>query len=139
MQIPPSFPLCFNSSCPRRTTCLHYEAGQNVPSRVTSGCAIYPTALTIDGTCPYYRENVKVKLAHGFKNLFAVVKKKDIEALRNKIKQYLGGHGTYYRYNRGEKYLTPRQQEGIQAIYREFGYNEPLSFDHYLSDYDFSE
>ena len=62
MKIPSTFPLCFNSSCPRKTTCLRYVAGQHIPSKVTSGSAIYPTALSSDGTCPYYREYVKVKL-----------------------------------------------------------------------------
>lgn len=114
-------------------------AGQNISSRVTSGNAIYPTALAADGTCPYYRDNVKVKLAYGFLKIFAVVRKKDIEPLRNNIKQYLGGHGTYYRYNRGEKQLTPVQQKAILAICQEFGYNETLTFDKYLTDYDFSE
>lgn len=139
MKIPPTYSLCFNPTCPRTTTCLRYMAGQNISSRVTSGNAIYPTALAADGTCPYYRDNVKVKLAYGFLKIFAVVRKKDIEPLRNNIKQYLGGHGTYYRYNRGEKQLTPVQQKAILAICQEFGYNETLTFDKYLTDYDFSE
>lgn len=139
MKIPPAYSLCFTSSCPRKATCLHYVAGQNISSRVTLGSAIYPTALSSDGTCPYYREYVKVKLAYGFQKIFAVIRKKDVEPLRKRLKHYLGGHGTYYRYNRGEKRLTPVQQDTILAICQEFGYTETLTFDNYLTDYDFSE
>ena len=139
MKIPSAYSLCFTPTCPRKTTCLRYVAGQHIPSKVTSGSAIYPTALSSDGTCPYYREYVKVKLAYGFQKIFAVVRKKDVEPLRNRLKQYLGGHGTYYRYNRGEKLLTPVQQDAILTICQEFGYTETLTFDNYLTDYDFSE
>lgn len=139
MKVPSTFPLCFNSSCPRRTTCLHYEAGQNIPSRVTSGCAIYPTALTIDGTCPYYRENVKVKLAYGFNTLYANVKKKDISQIRERLIAYVGNRTSYYRFNSGEKYLSPLQQEYILNIFKEYGYTDSLQFDHYLETYDFTD
>lgn len=137
MKVPSTFPLCFNTACPRKETCLHYTAAQHIESTRKVGEAIYPSALQPDGSCIYYRESKVINQAYGFRNLFAHVKQKDAEILRNKIKQYLGGHGTYYRYNRGERTLTPEKQEWILNLFREYGYTDFLTFDEYLTDYDF--
>lgn len=139
MKVPPTFALCFNLQCTNKETCLRYSAAQYIVATRKVGVAIYPSALQPDGSCAYYRENKIINHAYGFSNLFSHVKQKDAETLRNQIKQYLGGHGTYYRYNRGEKILTPLQQEWILNLFRKYGYNEPLTFDQYIADYDFSE
>ena len=57
----------------------------------------------------------------------------------SRMKAYLGGHGTYYRYNRGEKLLTPEQQEWILRLFTRYGYSENLSFEGYCDVMDFSE
>jgi hypothetical protein len=55
---------------------------------------------------------------------------------RNQIKKYLGGHGTYYNYNKGKYLLTPEQQEWIMNLLRRYGYTENLRFDGYRNEYD---
>ena len=50
----------------------------------------------------------------------------------------LGGKTSYYRYHRGEKLLTPEQQEAINELFEEKGYCKP-SFDHYKESIDFTD
>ena len=47
------------------------------------------------------------------------------------------GCGPYYRYHHGEHILTPRQQEDIMNILARFGSTDGLTFDHYVTDFDF--
>ena len=76
--------------------------------------------------------------AWGFDPIFAEVKQKYSTRLRNDIKQFLGGHGTYYRYCNGSRLLTPEKQEWIVSLFRNCGYTDNLTFDYYEDVYDFS-
>ena len=53
------------------------------------------------------------------------------------VKKLLGCHTNYYRYNRGEKLLNPKQQEQIRKLFRKYGYDTGIEFDHYVTTYDF--
>ena len=134
--VPAGWQLCFCEDCPRHGECLRYRAGQHVPAKLHWGPAVYPTAWK-SGECDFFREAQIVTLAWGFKPLFRDVKQKDYTPLRDKIKGYLGGHGTYYRYNRGERLLNPEQQEWVLNLFRRYGYTEDLAFAQYKDAYDF--
>ena len=56
----------------------------------------------------------------------------------SRLTQYLGGNGTYYLYRNGKKWLTPRQQADIRAIFRRAGYKEEVVFGETRIDYDFT-
>ena len=51
--------------------------------------------------------------------------------------KYLGGKTPYYRYNRGDKLLTPEQQAWIIRRFESAGYTKDLEFDGYVTTYDF--
>ena len=78
-------------------------------------------------------------VAWGFTTLFADVKAKDEKHLRNLIKAYLDNHTAYYRYHQGQRKLTIVQQNWILDLFRKWGYNEPLAFDHYEESFDFTQ
>jgi hypothetical protein len=50
----------------------------------------------------------------------------------------LGSHTSYYRYHRGEKLLTPEQQQWILDLFAQYGYTNELHFDSYRDMIDFS-
>ena len=103
------------------------------------GNAVYPTAKK-GSQCKLYKEIRVINGAYGFKSLFSEVKQKDYTPLRDQIKDYLGGHGTFYRYNSGDKLLTPEQQQWILNLFDSYGYKkEDLAFEHYKDAIDFSE
>lgn len=86
-----------------------------------------------------YRANTPIRGAYGFSKMFENVRKKDVSLLREKVIEYLGSQSGYYRYNSGQRLLLPEQQEQILALFREQGYQENLSFDHYSETYDFTD
>ena len=139
MKIPSTFPLCFNSSCPRKATCLRYVAGAQLPDTKLYALSVLPRTLQADGECPMYRGNTPIKGAYGFSTLFSNVKQKDVSLLREKVIKYLGSQSGYYRYNNGTRLLLPEQQAQILTLFREHGYQEHLRFDHYCETYDFTD
>ena len=136
--VPVSWLLCFCEGCPRHAECLRYAAGQYVPNDLTWGPSVYPVAWH-QGSCQHFKPIRIIHAAYGFKQLFQEVKQKDYTPLREQMKAYLGGHGTYYRYNRGERLLTPEQQQWILNLFARYGYKENLAFDYYRDIIDFTE
>ncbi|QAR31708.1 hypothetical protein EQP59_10345 [Ornithobacterium rhinotracheale] len=137
-QIPASYTRCFQQECPKASHCLRFLAGKQIPNAQLSGQAVYPTARQGD-TCKMFRQVRIIRAAYGFKSLFAEVKRKDSTDLRRSIIAYLGGESAYYRYHRGDRWLTPEQQEWIFEHLRKQGYTEQLQFDVYQEMYDFSK
>ncbi|MBR0490219.1 MAG: hypothetical protein IJJ68_08470 [Prevotella sp.] len=136
-QVTAGYQLCFLNDCPRRGECLRYMAGQHKPEKPDWGLAIYPSMHRDEQGCRFFQTNEPKHMAWGFDTIFEDVKSKHEASLRNAIKNYLGGHGTYYRYHRGERMLTPEQQEWIIHLFQKTGYQTNLRFDHYADVYDF--
>ena len=133
--LPPSWTFCFLAGCPHAEQCLRHITTRLIPNDKISGSAVYPTVLK-NPKCPYFKAAGKIHAAYGFDTLFENVKSKDEKYLRDSIKDYLGGHGTYYRYRNGEKLLTPEQQQWIIDLFRRYGYTKNLQFGHYKDVYD---
>ena len=136
-RVPAGYQMCFLGDCPRRDECLRYMAGQRLPERLTWGPAVYPTMKRDEQGCRFFRTSEPKHMAWGFDTIFEDVKSKHESGLRAAMKAFLGGHGTYYRYHRGEKMLTPEQQAWIIKLFQQAGYHEHLQFDHYADVYDF--
>lgn len=135
--VPPTWAVCFIADCPLAAGCLKHFAGEHIPADRHFGSAVYSTALE-NGKCTEFKQMRIMHGAWGFNTIFAEVKRKDNTPLRDAIKNFLGGHGTYYRYHHGEHLLTPEQQEWIVNLFRSNGYADNLVFDHYQDAYDFS-
>lgn len=137
-ETPKTWTNCFNENCPLKTDCLHYITGEKIPDGMTFGYAVYPHALH-DGQCNYYKCCQFTHEAWGFEGLLKNVHYQNVARIRTEIKNYLGGHSTYYRYNKGERLLSPEQQQHIIAIFNKYGYKENLAFDGYKDVIDFRE
>lgn len=135
--MPSSYMMCFNTACPKAETCLHLMAGANLPATYTCGLAIYPNMQTGENGCKFFDEAQPKQMAWGFSALFEIVRYRDAKRLREAMKKLLGCHTNYYRYNRGEKLLNPKQQEQIRKLFRKYGYDTGVEFDHYVTTYDF--
>lgn len=136
LSLPRSWAHCFKETCEQKENCLRHLTGASLPADKLFGMAVYPTAGT-GGTCPFFREARTMNGAWGFASLFRNVKEKDHAQLRRRMKEYLGSNGTYYKYEHGTLFLTPAQQAWILALFREFGYEEGLAFEHYETTVDF--
>lgn len=135
--VPDWWPVCQNADCPQSASCLRFVACQCMPSTVT----VWPCVMSgtpKDDACSFFVKNEKVRLARGFKNMYAhVTSRDDIYTMRRELTEYFGSKGTYYRYKDGEKILSPEQQQWILRIFSQHGYTEGLEFDEYIDGYDF--
>ena len=136
--VPSDYSLCFNEQCPKRDDCIRYLAGQHVPDTMMNGPAVYPNAVS-DNICPYFKQTRIIHGAWGFRNLYKGVAKQDVQVLKAKIVNYLGGPVACYDYMHGEKLLTPEQQETIQGFFNEMGYTQSIVFEGYSAIYDFTD
>lgn len=135
--VPDWWPVCQNADCPQSADCLRFVACQNMPTTVTVWPCVMPGSLRAD-VCPFFVKNEKVRLARGFKKMFARVDSRDdLFTIRRKLTDYLGSKGTYYRYKDGDKILSPEQQQWILQLFGQYGYTEGLEFDEYIDGYDF--
>ena len=135
--VPDWWAVCQNAGCPQAESCLRRVAAQSLPSSVTVWPCVMPGALK-DGDCDFFAKNEKVRIARGFKNMFARVKSRDdIYTMRRELTDYLGSKGTYYRYKEGERVLSPEQQQWILRLFAQHGYTDGLEFDEYTDGYDF--
>jgi hypothetical protein len=136
--VPTGYQLCFNGQCPKRDDCVRFLAGENLPATVMSGPAVYPNALT-DDVCPFFKKTQIIHGAWGFRNLYKGIAKSDVQVLRAKIVEYLGGPVASYDYMHGEKLLTPEQQACIQSFFNDLGYTQNIVFEGYTTVYDFTD
>lgn len=136
-RLPASYKRCFLTNCPRRNECLRAKVTDHVAKGEKWGPAVYPAALGEDGSCGFFRTGEPIVMAWGFGKLYYNTFGRDEKYLRSAIKAYLGSETSYYRVNRGEKLLTPEQQEHILHIFRKRGYTEGVEFEHYVRTYNF--
>ena len=136
--IPWEYELCFNENCPLREKCLHYQAYMLQPAKRLGGPAIYPSAWK-SGECSRFTEAKLIQKAWGFEHLYDNVPNNLKSTARKRVHAYLGSaQSAYYRVHHGERMLSPCKQRDILDIVAQFGSTEGISFDHYVTDFDFS-
>lgn len=135
-EVPSWYVLCFNSDCPRHEDCLRYLAGVNVPESMDTAKCVLPHKGR-DGQCQWFDKTAVVTMASGFSHLYDKVLKADYTSMRKTITAYLHGTKQYYQYMRGERPLTPEQQDGIRKIVSSYGYDWEVPFDRFYRAYRF--
>ena len=134
--LPKGYIFCFNSDCPLHEECLRWKVSNQMVFDELTAQVVLPHVARL-GECAFFTKAELLRMAWGFDHLFAEVKRKDDGPLRDAMKRYLGGNGTYSRYKLGRRLLTPTQQEYIINLFRKRGYTENLVFDHYVMAFDF--
>ena len=133
-EVPYGWALCFNDNCERKDTCLRCQAAQLAAevarSKTRQAMCVTPLAYS-DGDCSEYVEMATERLAWGFTHFYDHVQKVHYLKIKEAIVRYLHGMSNYYRYRNGEKKLTERQQQRIAEIFRSYGYDDPVIYDHY--------
>lgn len=134
--VPEGWALCFNSDCQIKDTCLRWQAGQLAPENLTMAHCVTPKALRSE-TCPHFASAEKVRYARGFSAIYDKVLKSDYTPMRKEMTAMLSGKRYYYEYMRGERRLSPKQQEYICQLFVEWGYADCVKFDTYEEDFVF--
>lgn len=133
VSLPQNWAFCFNNRCVMAETCMRRFSTGIVGKEREVGMTVFTDAAA-EGKCRWYREKRIASMAWGLQEAFTKVLYKDAAPIRRALMEILGGKGGYYRYNRGEKRLTPEKQEAVMKVFGSFGYHD-IAFDHYEDEY----
>ena len=134
--VPSQYILCLNGQCPKAATCLRHLAEQSAPDDIKYWSIISPKHLaTISGDCPYYRSSEKVRYAKGFIGMLENLPHKEMQTVIIRLISHFNQR-TYYRVRKGERSLSPAEQQNILRILKNSGVTTPVEFDAYYEDYD---
>lgn len=135
-KVPYQYPLCLNRQCTKATTCLRQMAERSMPDNTVRCTIINPRHIaTLDGDCPFYRPNVRVRYAKGFIGILNNLPYKQMQGIINSLMAYFGRR-TYFRVRKGERLLSPPEQQYIIDILKKWNLTHPQEFDAYAEDYD---
>lgn len=101
--IPWGYARCFNDTCKRKDTCMHYLARvlTNQQERHI-GQAVYPTAWQ-ESECPCYMEKRLARKAWGFSHLYDNVPHYRKAEARQRVRSYFKRHGTLLSFSSRRK------------------------------------
>lgn len=129
-EIPSTFTVCINDQCPRAGECLrNLVADAATEGHVVTSC-LSPSQWK-GRVCRQFAEVKYERIARGFTRLFDQILAKDASTIRLQLTEYLGCTKFYYQYRRGERPLTPAQQDYIRQLIRRHGYTWDVPFDSY--------
>lgn len=135
-EVPYQYAMCLNQQCPKADTCLRQLTEQSVPEEVEYWSIISPKRLnSIKGDCPYYRSNIKARYAKGFIGILESLPHKQMENVISHLISFFNRR-TYYRVRKGERLLSPAEQQQFINILKYCGVSQPLKFDEYTEAYD---
>ena len=132
--VPTWYVLCTNGQCQFQSSCLRYLAGSRIPEDKEIAMCVMPKTLK-DGKCRWYDKRTVAVFASGFSHLYDKVMKMDYTKMRKAITSYLHGAKLYYEYKRGDRPLSPEQQQWIRDYVKSCGYDWEVEFDRYFEGY----
>ncbi|MCD8263412.1 MAG: DUF6078 family protein [Tannerellaceae bacterium] len=112
-QAPFGYPVCMNRECIQASTCLRQLIERTVPADVQQFTIVNPKYLASqEGSCPYYRPANKVYFTKGFIDMLESLPYKQMRAISSGLLN-LFGRRTYFRVRKGERLLSPEEQQRV--------------------------
>lgn len=135
-EVPYQYPMCLNRQCPKANTCLRQLAEQSMPEKVEYWSIVSPKRLnSIKEDCPYYRSCIKARYAKGFIGILESLPHKQMGSVITQLMSFFSRR-TYYRVRKGERLLSPDEQQQVLNILKHCGVSQPPKFDEYIEAYD---
>ena len=134
-QVPCYYAMCLNDACPKSDNCLRRLAALSAPLTHEYWNIVNPNRTAEGGeACAYFRSAAKVRYARGFIGM--------LDALPHKMRltaihrlNALFNNRTYYRVRKGERLLSPEEQEKLLRVVHQCGATGTLRFDAYVEDF----
>lgn len=127
---PTQFQHCMLEACPRSASCLRYKAFKLAPPERTTFPLLNPAHLAGQDLvrCPYYFDDAPGTLVSGLNQAAETLPSVKYRLIRQDLTGVLG-RSTYYRFMRGEYWLTPKHQQYVLDLFRKHGVEEHLVYD----------
>ena len=133
--VPTNYILCLKGDCPKAAMCLRHKATLMMQADVQTWSILSPAYLAqVEGECPHYSSTEKVQYARGFVQMMSSLTVKQANAMKDGIVSKFGMN-MYYRMRRGDRLITPTEQESIYQLLEQQGITTRPEFDAYEKDY----
>lgn len=126
--------MCILKECPLSSRCLRYLAGTQQSSDLHVIRVLNPRyhdAAT--ESCRWFRSNKKMMMKCGMTNFFHDMPGHMERSIRNQLIQ-LFGRTTYFNMRRGDRLITPSEQQQIAKVCRHNGWQGELNYDGEVED-----
>ncbi len=133
--VPYGFIHCLNAGCPQAHECLRHLAAQHIPAEVKSFTALNPAfCSTPEAPCPHYKSAVAVRFARGITHLYDELPYRAAVAIKQEL-IFSFSRSRYYRINRKELHISPKEQAIIARIFRKHGVTTEPQYDAFEEGY----
>ena len=127
---PGNYPVCLHDDCPQAGACLHQLAYQPLQEQCHILRLLNPRQCTKDGQCPHYRDSAPVRYARGFTGMQKQMYPGQYDIFKStQVSQF--GRNPYFERRKGERPLSPHEQEIVRRALRKAGVTAQLDFDSY--------
>jgi hypothetical protein len=128
--------LCFIESCPVREQCLRWLVGRYAdPTRLIQK-TINPLNPKMGGeNCIMFRKNQRVMMKRGLTHLYHEMPGYMEHRIRLLL-IHIWGRKQYFEMRRGDRLITPEQQQDVVDCCRHHGWTGPIVYDGEVEDWD---
>lgn len=128
--VPGNFTLCLNAECPLAERCLHQMVRRMIPTDELVLHVYNPEAVKGGENCKFFRALKLDRYAKGFSRFQEEMVPRQYAVFSRSLMHYFG-RNPYYERRRGERSLSPAEQEVVLQALRKAGIEEDLEFDGY--------
>ena len=121
--------VCFMEQCPLHQQCLRWLVGQYADQQqavITVVNPLNPRHGTTD--CDMFRKNERVMMKVGLTHLYLDMPGRMERAIRRQLIK-LWGRKYYFEMRRGDRLITPAQQQDVVNVCRQHGWTGPIVYD----------
>ena len=125
----PHAPQCLRAIAYRQLTATETPAKPG-PIRIVHPACV---ANATDG-CEYYRDSTPVRFARGMTKLFDEIPHRLEADIRRRIMACFSCRSYYFQSRKGERLITPKEQQDIANVFRRAGLKAEPEFDDYVEE-----
>lgn len=138
--VPVGYDYCFAGigRCPKASTCLRAIAAQLLseseepqPKSVNVVNPLYVERLPDLSACECYRSNEPLRYARGMTHLFDEVPARLLSTVRRRVMGCFSCERYFYHSRKGERLITPAEQQRIAGAFKAAGITARPKFDSY--------
>ncbi len=144
--MPLSYVVCTaeEGQCPLREHCLrskvYSEDTENLKREPIVRVVNFknPDTHSLTEQCTLYRSDQTLRFAKGMTHLFDFVPKVKYSAVQQAVQSCFSSNRTYFYCKKGERLISPKEQESIAKVFQRFSIDTLPQYDNYEECYDWS-
>ncbi len=133
-EVPFHFVHCFQSACPKASTCLRHQAYRHLPADKRDVRFINPAYIGNLAECKEYLSDTPVLNAYGMSKLFDELPYAKAKDIKDEI-VFKIGKTQFYRMKNETIGISPLHQRTIQRVFLKYGIEAKPVFDRYEPAY----